>query len=115
MRSSNVATDFQGRPQRIDVVDLPGVRLPVDKGADVSWRGWGQAFEQFWAWAYNASAGGRPNVSEAVGTDELSHGFERICNQQPEHFGCEFYDAESGSILNDGPFGIGCIKRQLEQ
>eukprot|EP00973_Karenia_brevis_P064646 8981182-Karenia_brevis.AAC.1 len=45
---------------------LPGARQVVDKGADVSWRGRGQAFELFWGWAYNASDSGRPDVSEAV-------------------------------------------------
>eukprot|EP00973_Karenia_brevis_P065044 9032094-Karenia_brevis.AAC.1 len=29
--------------------------------------------------------------------------------------GDELYDAESGSILDDDPFGTGCIQRQLEQ
>eukprot|EP00973_Karenia_brevis_P012304 1670918-Karenia_brevis.AAC.1 len=72
MCSADVTVHIQGRLQRIDVVELPGVRQPIDKGADVSWRGWGQTFEQFWAWAYNASASRRPNGSEAVGTDELS-------------------------------------------
>eukprot|EP00973_Karenia_brevis_P058423 8135459-Karenia_brevis.AAC.1 len=60
MCSSIVEDDSQGRPQRFNVVDLPGLRQPVDKGADVSWRGWGQAFEQFFDWAAIATASRRP-------------------------------------------------------
>eukprot|EP00973_Karenia_brevis_P076476 10624501-Karenia_brevis.AAC.1 len=66
MCSSIVTTPTQGRPERLDVADLLGLRQPVDKGADVSWRGWGQAFEQFWAWAKIATAIRRPIEREAV-------------------------------------------------
>eukprot|EP00973_Karenia_brevis_P078375 10881287-Karenia_brevis.AAC.1 len=71
MCSSDVTVDNQRRPHRLVVVDVPGMRQPVDSGADVSWRGWGQTLEQFWDWGYNATASRRPIGSEAVGADEL--------------------------------------------
>eukprot|EP00973_Karenia_brevis_P017172 2358054-Karenia_brevis.AAC.1 len=60
MCSSIVEDDSQGRPQLFNVVDFPGLRQLVDKGADVCWRGWGQGCEQFFDWAAIATTSRRP-------------------------------------------------------